>query len=106
MHSSALSVVALQPPGSPVQPDGEEVPPAALPALLQAAAVAHLAALPAPAAHHWCWRPAELRVQSALGLVQTHLVQARLLNEITQKLRISVITQNFTKYFPCPDKLS
>ena len=53
MHPSALSVVALQPPGPPVQPDGEEVPPAALPpALLQAAAVAHLAALPAPAGHH------------------------------------------------------
>ena len=52
MHPSSFSVVALQPPGPPVQPDGEEVPPAALPALLQAAAVAHLAALPAPAGHH------------------------------------------------------
>ena len=55
MHSSALSVVALQPPGSPVQPDGEEVPPAALPALLQAAAVAHLTALPSPTAHLYWW---------------------------------------------------
>ena len=71
MHSSALSVVALQPPGSPVQPDGQEVPPAAVPPLLQAAAVAHLTALPAPAAHHCWWPPAALRVQSSLGLVQS-----------------------------------
>ena len=61
MHPSALSVVALQPPGPPVQPDGQEVPPTAVPALLQAAAVAHLAALPAPAAHHCWWRPAAVR---------------------------------------------
>ena len=52
MHPSSFSVVALQPPGPPVQPDGEEVPPAPLPPLLQAAAVAHLAALSAPAGHH------------------------------------------------------
>lgn len=101
MHSSALSVVALQPPGPPVQPDGQEVPPAPLPPLLQAAAVAHLTALPASAAHLCWWRPAALRVQSSPGLVQTDTSGPglRFQNEITQKLRISVRTQNFRKYF-------
>ena len=97
MHSSALSVVALQPPGPPVQPDGQEVPPAPLPPLLQAAAVAHLTALPASAAHLCWWRPAALRVQIFSRFGPDRHIWARFQNEITQKLRISVRTQNFRK---------
>ena len=51
MHPPALSVVTLQPPGPPVQSDGEKVPGPLLPPLLKAAAVAHLAALSAPSGH-------------------------------------------------------